>query len=58
LAPLQEEIQHGNRARWALHAWRRCLAANGKSTACEQVEEVIRIADDIVGGLKEMVPPH
>ncbi len=53
LTPLQEEIEHGRRALWALHQWRRQLAADGKSIACERVEEVIRISDDLIDALRE-----
>ncbi len=55
LPPLQEQIKVLSRARWYLHMGRRSLASDGKLVAVEAVEEALRILDDVVTALKELV---
>jgi hypothetical protein len=53
LGPLQEEIQHGERVRWALHSWRIRLQESGKTVAAERVSELIRMGEDLIDALRE-----
>ncbi len=54
LASVQEQTQLGKRALWTLHQLRRAYAADGKSVATSETEDIIRRLDELVASTKAL----